>query len=67
MGIHTLNLAFTNVKLVCVTMMQGTADTYLLLESAGTELQTLRGLMHLEQADIQDLQQFQHLKIQQLE
>ena len=56
-----------NVKPVCVTMMQGIADTYLFPESAGIELQTLRGLMHLERVDTQDLQQFQHLEIQQLE
>ena len=56
-----------NVKPVCVTMMQGIADAYLFPESAGIELQTLQGLMHLEQVDIQDLQQFQHPEIQQLE
>ena len=47
--------------------MQDTVDTYLLLESADTGLQTQQGLMHPEGAGIKDSQQFLHQQIPQLE
>ena len=47
--------------------MQETVDTYSLLENADIELQTQQGHMHPEEVSIQDLQQFLHQQIPQLE